>query len=191
MLFHTSGTIDPIYLRIQGNINSETVACFEKTLSNCSKLKQKILPLLIDSNGGCAYSLISLYENIKKSKIKIATIVESKALSCAAILLSCGHKGYRYMSPNATVMFHDVKTTYNGKTEDVKADAEETDRLNQLMYKILENNCLKKDNYFRKIMQNNGFSDLYLSSDKCLEYNIVDHIGVPVFKAKTKYKLSL
>lgn len=182
---------EPVFLRIQNNINSETVASFEKSVMLCGKIKQKILPVLIDSNGGCAYALISLYENIKNSKIKIATIVESKALSCAAILLSCGHKGYRYMAPDATVMFHDVKTTYSGKTDDVKADAKETERLNRLMYKILDNNCCKSKNFFREIMKNNRFSDLYLNSSDCLEYNIVDHIGIPTFKMTTKYKLSL
>lgn len=182
---------NPLSLRIQGSINTETISEFEKVLFNCSKIDQPILPLIIDSPGGCPYSLISLYENIKKSKIKIATIVESKALSCAAILLSCGSKGYRYMSKNATIMIHDVKTTYNGKTEDAKADSKETERLNDLMYKILEDNCKKKNNYFKKIMQENRYSDLYLNSNECLDYGIIDAIGVPKLKVKIKYKLSL
>jgi hypothetical protein len=63
---------DPLFIRIQDNINTDTVAEFEKVLINCYKIKQKILPVVIDSHGGCPYSLISLYEIIKKSKIKIS-----------------------------------------------------------------------------------------------------------------------
>lgn len=181
----------PFYFRICGTINSEVVNEFEKTLFNCSKSKQNILPMIIDSPGGCPYSLISLYENIKKSKIKVATIVESKALSCAAILLSCGSKGNRYMAKDAVIMIHDVRTTYNGKTDDAKADAKETERLNDLLYKILENNSNKKDNYFKNIMQKNRYSDLYLTADQCLKYKIIDFIGVPTLSVKIKYDLSL
>jgi ATP-dependent Clp protease protease subunit len=183
--------IDSLFIRIQNNINSDTVAFFEKTLLQCCKVKQKILPVIIDSNGGCAYALVALSEMMKNSKINIATIVESRALSCAAILLSCGHQGFRYMAKNATVMVHDIKTTYNGKTEDVKADAQETDRLNQLMYKVLGDNCKKDNDFFKKIMQKNNCADLYLSADDCLKFGMIDFIGVPRFETKIKYKLSL
>lgn len=182
---------DPLFLRIQNNINLDTVAEFEKVLISCYKIKQKILPVVIDSHGGCPYSLISLYEIIKKSKIKISTIVESRALSCAGVLFSCGHKGLRYMSQNSTIMIHDVKTTYSGKTEDAKADAKETERLNKLLYKILEENSNKNHGYFQKIMHKNGYADLYLTPQECLEFGIVDHIGIPTLRAKVSYRLYL
>jgi ATP-dependent protease ClpP protease subunit len=160
----------PFYFRLHGKINKKVVSEFEEILLNCSKTKQNILPIVINSTGGCAYSLISLYESIKKSKIKIATIVESKALSAGAFLLSYGNKGYRYMAKDATFMIHDVHTA------DSKPDLKEIERLNKVLYKTLE------DKSFKDIMQNNNCSDLYLSAEQCLEYKIIDFIGIPTLK---------
>lgn len=191
MIIHSKTNVSsgPFYVRIQDKIDSNIVNEFEKALFNCYKSKQNILPVIIDSHGGCPYALIALYENIKKSKVKIATIVEGKALSCAAILLSCGNLGYRYMSKNATIMIHDVRTTYNGKTDDAKADAKETERLNNILYKILEKNCKKEEGYFFDIMKKRRYSDLYLNSKKCLSYGIIDKIGIPELKVEIVYKL--
>jgi ATP-dependent Clp protease protease subunit len=161
------------YFKLHGKINSKVVDEFEKILLNCYQAKQEILPLIINSTGGSPYFLISLYENIKKSKIKIATIVESKALSAGAFLLSCGNEGHRYMAKEAVFMIHDVWTT------DAKPNLREIERLNNVVYGILENNSIKKNNFFRKMTKN---SDLYLNAEQCLEYKIIDFIGVPTLK---------
>jgi len=183
----------PIFMRVKDGISLDTVAEFEDKLRICIKIEQNIFPIIIDSNGGCAYSLISLYEIIEKvnktNKVKIATIVESKAFSCAAILLSCGTKGFRFASQNSSIMIHDVKTTYSGKTEDIKADALETERLNNLMYDILKFNSNNVN--FKKIMNKNNFSDLYFGSNEALNYGLVDKIGVPTLKAKVCYSLEI
>jgi ATP-dependent protease ClpP protease subunit len=166
-----------ICFRLNGKINSKTVSEFEEILSNCLKTKQNILPIVINSTGGCAYSLVSLYEKIKKSKIKVATIVEHKALSAAAFLLSCGNQGYRYMAKEAVVMIHDAHSA------DLKPDLKEIERINSVLYNILENNSNKKNNFFKNIMQDNKCSDLYLNAEQCLKYKIIDFIGIPIIKS--------
>jgi ATP-dependent Clp protease protease subunit len=172
----------PIFVRIQ-KITEESTQILERAISECYRSKQTILPIVIDSNGGCTYCLLTMFEMIKNSKIKIATIVESKAMSCGAILFSCGHKGYRYIGKNAIIMIHDVRTTHNGKVDDIRADAEEADRLNNLMYEIMADNCSKEQNYFKKMIHENSHADLYLNANQCIENNIADKIGIPTLKA--------
>ena len=132
-----------------------------------------------------------MFEMIKNSKIKIATIVESKAMSCGAILFSCGHKGHRYIGENATLMIHDVRTTYNGKVDDIKADATEADRLNNLLWGIMAYNCEKDRDYFKKLIHENSHADLYINSKKCIEHKLADFIGIPILKAKIKVEYKL
>lgn len=42
---------------------------------------------------------MSMVSDIKHSRIPVATIVQGKAMSCGAILFSCGEEGMRYMDP--------------------------------------------------------------------------------------------
>ena len=85
---------------------------------------QKIIPVIIDSYGGQVYSLMSMISTIKNSELPIATIVEGKAMSCGAILLSFGTEGYRFVDKDATVMIHDVSSGQLGKVEEVVAEGE-------------------------------------------------------------------
>lgn len=173
----------PISIRIQ-KITEESVRSLEQAISECHSVRQTILPIIIDSNGGCAYCLLAMFEMIKNSKIKIATIVESKAMSCGAVLFSCGHPGYRYIGRNAVLMIHDIRTTHNGKVDDIKSDAAEADRLNNLLYQIMSNNCNKEKDFFKKIIHENSHADLYLDANKCVEINVADKVGIPTLKAK-------
>jgi ATP-dependent Clp endopeptidase proteolytic subunit ClpP len=182
----------PIFIRVQ-KITEDSVRALEQAMSDCYAIKQTILPIVIDSNGGCAYCLLAMFDMIKNSKIKIATIVESKAMSCGAILFSCGHKGYRYIGKNAIIMMHDIRTTHNGKVDDIKADAAEADRLNNLLYEIMSSNCDKEKDFFKKKIHENSHADLYLNSRECFEINIADKIGIPTLKAtiNVNYRLDI
>jgi len=104
-----------------------------------------------------------------------------KAMSCGAVLLACGTKGHRYISPNATVMIHDVSSFSEGKSEEIKSDAAETERLQKMFYKILDKECERKDGYFDKLVFNKGRSNLYLDAEQCLKHGLADEIKIPKF----------
>lgn len=151
---------------------------------------QKIIPIVIDSYGGQVYSLMSMIGIIKSSSVPVATIATGKAMSCGALLLSCGSEGYRFMDPSSTVMVHDVSSGSFGKVEEIKADAKEVDRLNNYLYTLMAKNVGKSDDYFLKIIHERGHADWYLSADDCKSHNIVNHIRVPNFKLKISTELS-
>ena len=172
----------PIFVRIQ-RFTEEAVERLEKALSDVHQFRQHILPIIIDSNGGCAYCLIAMSEMIKQSEVKIATIVESRAMSCGAVLFTCGHHGHRYIGNNAIVMMHDVKTSNNGKVDEIKADAKESERLNNVMYELMAGNCGHEKNYFKKMAHDNSHADLYFNAEECVKHNLASHIGVPKFRS--------
>lgn len=180
----------PVFVRIQ-RITEDAVEKLEKAISDAHQIKQPILPVVIDSTGGCAYCLISMAEMIRRSEIKIATIVESRAMSCGAVLFSCGHEGYRYMNKQAVLMIHDLRTNYSGKIEDVKMDAIESERLNKIMYETMASNCGQTADFFKKMAHDNSHADLYLTADKCFEYNLTNHLKVPKLKCKVSVNYEL
>lgn len=154
---------------------------FNQQIAQAHNTGQKVIPVVIDSYGGQVYSLMSMISAIKHSEIPVATIVEGKAMSCGAILFSFGEQGLRFMDPDATVMIHDVSSMEYGKVEEIKASAEETERLNQKIYTMMARNCGKKDDYFLKIVHKRGHADWFLEAEEAKKHGLANQLRVPKF----------
>ena len=153
-------------------------------MSKAQNTGQPVVPVIIDSYGGQVYSLMSMISDIKHSNIPVATITQGKAMSCGALLFSFGTEDYRYMDPDATLMIHDVSSMKWGKVEEVKAGAEETERLNQKVYQMMAKNCGQNRNYFLDIIHEKGHADWFIEADEAKKHNLANHLHVPSFKIK-------
>jgi ATP-dependent Clp protease protease subunit len=180
----------PIYIKFSGAFTEQTANKFceelEAAEDHCVKAKQEVLPIIIDSYGGEVYSLLAMIDMINACKIKVATIVEGKAMSCGAVLLTCGAEGYRFCAPSATVMIHEVSSMNWGKNEEIKANAAETDRLNERIFKMMAKNCGHKEDYFLELVHQKKHADWFLDSDEAMKHNVVNHVGIPSFHAEFK-----
>ena len=152
---------------------------FQQQVSLAHNTGQKVIPVIIDSYGGQVYSLMSMISAIKHAELPIATVVEGKAMSCGAILFTFGEEGLRFMDPDATVMIHDVSSMEIGKVEEIKASAEETERLNQKVYTMMARNCGKKDDYFLKLVHKKSHADWFLDAEETKKHGIANHLRVP------------
>ena len=140
---------------------------------------QKVIPVVIDSYGGQVYSLMAMVSAIQHAELPVATIVEGKAMSCGAILFSFGEQGLRFMDPDATLMIHDVSSMEHGKVEEIKASAEETERLNQKVYTMMARNCGKKDDYFLKLVHKKSHADWFLDANETKKHGLANQLRVP------------
>ena len=177
----------PVVLRVR-KFDEATAKEFSSYVSKAQNTGQPVLPIIIDSYGGQVYSLMSMISDIKHSRIPVATIVQGKAMSCGAVLFSFGAEGMRFMDPNATVMIHDVSSMEYGKVEEIKASAEETERLNQKIYTMMAENCGHHRDYFLDIVHERGHADWFLEPDECKKHNLANHLRVPELKIETKVK---
>ena len=177
----------PVVLRVR-KFDETTAKEFSAYVSKAQNTGQPVLPIIIDSYGGQVYSLMSMISDIKHSRIPVATIVQGKAMSCGAILFSFGADGMRFMDPDATVMIHDVSSMEYGKVEEIKASAEETERLNRKIYEMMAENCGHHKDYFLEIVHEKGHADWFLTPDDCKKHNLANHLHVPELKIETKVK---
>ncbi len=168
----------PMIIRVN-KFDEESAKKFALEMGAAHNTGQNIIPVVIDSYGGQVYSLMSMISAIKHSEKPVATIVEGKAMSCGAILFSFGSDGYRFMDPDATLMIHDVSSMDWGKVEELKAGAYEADRLNEKVYKMMAQNCGKKDDYFLKLVDKKKHADWFLDAKECVKHNLANHIRVP------------
>lgn len=181
---------NPVIIRVN-KFDEASAKEFATQIGAAHNTGQKIIPVVIDSYGGQVYSLMSMIASIKNSELPIATIVEGKAMSCGVILFSCGTKGYRYITEDATLMIHDVSSGSWGKNSEIQASAKETKRLNDKIYEILAENSSKSEAWFEKKLNKKGRADLFVDSEEAIRLGLADHIGMPKLKIDVKLEIDL
>ena len=164
--------------------NEEAAKEFAENMHRAHLTGQTVIPVIIDSYGGEVYSLLSMIAEIRSSELPVATIVKGKAMSCGSFLAAAGTPGYRYCDSEATYMIHEVSSMAWGKTEEVKADAAETARLNNRVFKILDQHCDQELGYFLEMVHQKKHADWYLSAAAAKKQRIVDHIKIPTMEIK-------
>ena len=177
----------PVVIRVR-KFDEGSAKAFSDEMARAQNSGQPVIPIIIDSYGGQVYSLMSMISDIKHSKVKVATIAQGKAMSCGAVLFSFGEEGHRYMDPDATLMIHDVSSMGWGKVEEIKADAEEVERLNQKIYRMMATNCGHDEEYFLDIVHEKGHADWFLDAEECESHNMANHLHVPDLKISAEIK---
>jgi|TARA_R110002020_G_scaffold345392_1_gene559385 ATP-dependent Clp protease protease subunit len=175
----------PVIIRVN-KFDEKAAEDFSKAVARAQNTGQPVLPIIIDSYGGQVYSLMSMISDIQYSRIPVATIVQGKAMSCGAILFSFGTEGRRYMDPDATVMIHDVSSMGWGKVEEIKTNAQEVERLNQKVYKMMAQNCGHDENYFLDIVHEKGHADWFLDAKECRRHKLANKLRIPEMKIGVK-----
>ena len=180
----------PVIIRVN-KFNEETAKKFIDSMAAAHNTGQNIIPVVIDSYGGEVYSLMAMIAAINDAELPVATIVEGKAMSCGAILFSCGEEGLRFMDRNATLMIHDVSSMEWGKVEELKASAKEADRLNDKVYTMMARNCGKKDDYFLKIVDKKKHADWFLDADESKKHNLANQIRLPTMNIEVDVRIEV
>ena len=175
----------PTIIRVN-KFDESSAKGFSTAMMKAQNTGQPVVPVIIDSYGGQVYSLMSMISDINHSKIPVATIVQGKAMSCGALLFSFGTEGYRYMDPDATLMIHDVSSMKWGKVEEVKAGAEETERLNKKVYRMMAKNCGHHEEYFLDIVHEKGHADWFLDAKEAKRHKLANKLKVPEMKIGVK-----
>jgi len=170
----------PVIIRVN-KFDEDHAKKFSDQIAQAHNTGQKVIPVIVDSYGGQVYSLMAMISAIKHSELPVATIVEGKAMSCGAVLLTFGEEGMRFADPDATVMIHDVSAMEMGKVEELKANAKEADRLNEIIHKMMAQNCGKAEDYFLKIADKKKHADWFLDAKEAKKHGIVNHLRVPKF----------
>ena len=126
--------------------------------------------LFINSNGGNAYDAFALADIIKTSKTPIYTIAIGWCMSGGLLIFMAGKK--RFVGENATLMFHDVASWVNDKTEGIKQELEESKRLSRMYCNIITYNSLVKqetlDDYITRK------ADWFISAEEAINLKIAN-----------------
>jgi ATP-dependent Clp protease protease subunit len=157
---------------ITGEIDDTTSNLVVAQLLYLDSLNHEDISLYINSPGGSVTSGFAIYDTMNFIKSNVSTICYGICASMAAVLLSSGTKGKRYILPNADVMIHQVLGRSEGQASDIKIA---TDRILDLKNRL--NRILSKNtNKHIKTIEKDTDRDNYLDAEEALEYGLVDKI---------------
>lgn len=126
--------------------------------------------LHINSNGGFLFSAFAAIDAIKSCPISIYSIIEG-AVASAGTLISVVCKK-RYIRPNAHMLIHQLSSSLGGKMNAIEDEFKNLTDISVMMKKLYtENSKLSK-----KVLADLLKQDIWLNSDKALEYGLVDEL---------------
>jgi len=138
--------------------------------------KNDPINVVINSDGGDVYEALGMIDFMQSLNIKVNTICRGRAMSAAALLL-CAGTGNRVASKNSTIMFHEISSGIYGKSSDMKANVQHTEKLEEILINIITSNS-KRDSVFWK---DKILKDYYLSPEEAIELGVIDNIIQPKF----------
>ena len=132
----------------------------------------KDINIYINSPGGMVTAGLAILDTMRYIKPQICTICVGMAASMAAVLLSAGTKGKRYILPNAEVMIHQPLGGAQGQASDIKITADHIIETRARLNNILAENTGKP----LEVIEQDTERDNYLSAQAAVEYGLVDKI---------------
>lgn len=139
----------------------------------------EIIPVFISSYGGSVHNYLAMRDIIRSSNKKVATIAIGKAMSAGAALLAAGTKGLRFVTPNTTIMVHEISSGAWGKSTEIQVSATETERLNNVFLQSMSEDMGMTLEALKSKLHNLKNSDWFLSAPEAIKYGLVDAIEVP------------
>lgn len=135
--------------------------------------KEKPITLYINSEGGCWYNGMAVYDMIKNCPCHVTAYVVGMAMSMGSIILQAADT--RIMYPNSTLMIHDGTIAVEGIPKSFQNWAEHFKINQQLMYKVYSERTGKPIAYWRRQCA----ADFVLNASQAKEMGLVDDIYQP------------
>lgn len=133
---------------------------------------KKDISLYINSPGGSVTSTLAIVDTMKFIKPDVSTYCVGIAASGAAIVLSSGTKGKRFILKNAEVMIHQPMGGAEGQATDIAITAKHMLKTRENLNKMLAEHTGQPLSKIEQDVER----DFFMSADEAKKYGIVDKI---------------
>jgi ATP-dependent Clp protease protease subunit len=134
---------------------------------------KKDISIYINSPGGSVTSTLAIVDTMNHIKPDISTVCVGIAASGAAIILSAGEKGKRFVLPNAEVMIHQpLIEGIGGQATDIAITAKHIIKTKERINKMLSDNTGQTLSRIEQDVER----DFFMSAEEAKKYGVVDKI---------------
>lgn len=138
-----------------------------------SEDSKKDISLYINSPGGSVTSTLAIVDTMKFIKPDVSTFCVGIAASGAALVLSAGTKGKRFVLPNAEIMIHQpLIDGVGGQATDIAITAKQILKTKERLNKMLADYTGQPLSKIELDVER----DFFMSADEARKYGIVDKI---------------
>lgn len=137
---------------------------------------EKDVMLYLNSPGGVVSAGLAIYDTMQYIRCEVSTICMGQAASMAAVLLTAGAPGKRFVLPHARVMIHQPKGGAVGQASDIEIHAREILKNREKLNEIMANHTGQPIDRVRTDTDR----DFYMDAEEAIEYGLVDKILVRV-----------
>ena len=134
---------------------------------------KKDIFLYINSPGGSVTAGMAIYDTMHYIKNDVATVAMGMAASMGQFLLTAGHPGKRYATPNARILMHQPLGGIGGTATDIRIQAEQMAITKQTMSEL---NAKHTGQPLEKIIADSD-RDNWFNAKDALAYGFIDHIA--------------
>jgi ATP-dependent Clp protease protease subunit len=132
------------------------------------------MKLYVNSDGGNLTDAFALMDVMRTTPVPIATVGMGNLMSSAFMIFAAGTKGKRAIAKNTSIMIHQFNHEYMGKYHDMKAYAEEIDRINyRMVAELSRTSGLSESVVGTKLLRP---SDVWLTAEQLVELGFADII---------------
>lgn len=138
----------------------------------------KVLEIRIDSPGGrldTSLKICSLIDRVKKS-VTVRTVACGNALSGAALILSAGTKGERYVGSNSLVMIHDASFLASFYINRKSLDKTREYYENNAQFNLWHEALAKNTGQTLKKIKEDCYGEKWFDSEEAIVYGLADRI---------------
>lgn len=138
-----------------------------------SEDSKKDISIYINSPGGSVTSTLAIVDTMNHIKPDISTLCVGIAASGAALILSAGKKGKRFILPNAEVMIHQpLIEGIGGQATDIAITAKHIIKTKERLNKMLADNTGQPLSKIEQDVER----DFFMSAEEAKKYGLVDKI---------------
>lgn len=130
------------------------------------------ISLYINSPGGAVDDTLAIYDTMRFLSSPVATFCIGRAYSGAAVLLTAGVKGKRFILPHAKVMIHQPYGGITGPAEDIRIQAEQIIKAKQELIRIVARHSGRSTDEIQTASER----DRYFSAQEAKDWGLVDEV---------------
>ncbi len=159
---------------LQGEINAAMANCFLSQIMFLVSSGADPINVFINSGGGEVQAGLMIYDIIMAYRKRIRLYCTGMAASMAAILLSSGLKGKRYILPHSKTMIHEPLITdgIGGSASTIRDVSDSIMKTRKICNEILAKNTGKSLREIDQITMH----DHYMSAEESVKFGICDSI---------------
>ncbi len=133
---------------------------------------KKDISIYVNSPGGSVSSTLAIIDAMNYIKPDVSTVCVGIAASGAALVLSAGSKGKRFILPNAEVMIHQPLGGAEGQATDIAITAKHILKTKDSLNKMLATNTGQPLSKIEQDVER----DFFMDSQEAKKYGIIDKI---------------